>query len=258
MARHPLFWLRYGGFAKHLGLRGLLGEPGRLRGLGAPGAAVSLAHRKRPSTVPAGCTWQTHACGASAHPTAGSGSSRHQVRDGGFVSGYAGQRLVEVVPGEPPVEGLGHGVGALLESSKAGRDRAEVEEIVGGNDFSPDHGEVDLCVVEPGSVLGQTDEPEVVPPRCRCHPTLRPCKARLMDVEHEYDRRGAVAYIATHDVHRAQVFGRCEDTTGNCPLRRLCRAGDDNRILRERREGVLGSRQRQLSWGPSVGPAPGR
>jgi hypothetical protein len=27
-------------------------------------------------------------------------------------------------------------------------------------------------------------------------------------------RRGAVAYLAAYDVHQAQVFGRCEDTTG--------------------------------------------
>ena len=218
MARHPPVPVALRRFGKHLALRGLLGEPGRLRGLGAPGAAASLAHLKRPSTVPAGCTWQTHACGASAHRTAGSGSSRYQARDGGFVSGYAGQRLVEVVPGEPPVEGLAT---ALERCSKAAR-RAAIaprsKKSVGGNDFSLDHGEVDLCVyVEPGSLLGQMDQPEVAPPGCRCHPTLPPCKARLMHVEHEYDRRGAIAYMATYDVHRAQVFGRCEDTTGNCP-----------------------------------------
>ena len=42
-----------------------------------------------------------------------------------------------------------------------------------------------------------------------------------MRVEHEYDRRGAVAYLAAYDVHRAQVFGRCEDTTGIVPFGRL-------------------------------------
>ena len=50
--------------------------------------------------------------------------------------------------------------------------------------------------------------------------TRRCLRARpgLCAVEHEYDRRGAVAYLAAYDVHRAQVFGRCEDTTGIAPF----------------------------------------
>lgn len=35
-----------------------------------------------------------------------------------------------------------------------------------------------------------------------------------MRVEHEYDRAGALAYLAAYDVHRSKVFGRCEPTTG--------------------------------------------
>jgi len=35
-----------------------------------------------------------------------------------------------------------------------------------------------------------------------------------MKVEHEYKRGGAWAYLAALDVHRAQVFGRCESSTG--------------------------------------------
>lgn len=65
------------------------------------------------------------------------------------------------------------------------------------------------------------DEKTSIQARCRCHPTLPPGRARLMRVEHEYDRRGAVAYLAAYDVHRAQVFGRTEDTTGIVPFGRL-------------------------------------
>ncbi len=65
------------------------------------------------------------------------------------------------------------------------------------------------------------DEKMSVQARCRCHPTLPPGRARLMRVEHEYERRGAVAYLAAYDVHRAKVFGRCEDTTGIVPFGRL-------------------------------------
>jgi hypothetical protein len=65
------------------------------------------------------------------------------------------------------------------------------------------------------------DEKTSIQARCRCHPTLPPGRARLMRVEHEYDRRGAVAYLAAYDVHRAQVFGRTEDSTGIEPFDRL-------------------------------------
>jgi len=42
-----------------------------------------------------------------------------------------------------------------------------------------------------------------------------------MRVEHDYDRGGAVAYLAAWDVHRGQVTGRCEGTTGITPFSRL-------------------------------------
>jgi len=71
-----------------------------------------------------------------------------------------------------------------------------------------------------GQILGEkehvicADEKTSIQARCRCHPTLAPGQARLMRVEHEYDRGGALAYLAAYDVHRAKVFGRCEPTTG--------------------------------------------
>src|SRR5207245_3615574 len=65
------------------------------------------------------------------------------------------------------------------------------------------------------------DEKTSIQARCRCHPTLPPGRARLMRVEHEYDRGGALAYLAAYDVHRAQVMGRCESTTGIEPFGRL-------------------------------------
>ena len=58
------------------------------------------------------------------------------------------------------------------------------------------------------------DEKTSIQARCRCHPTLPACKARQIRVNHDYHRRGAVAYLAAYDVHHAKVFGRCEDTTG--------------------------------------------
>ena len=65
------------------------------------------------------------------------------------------------------------------------------------------------------------DEKTSIQSRCRCHPTLPPGKSRTMRVNHDYDRGGAVAYLTAYDVHRAKVFGRCEQTTGIEPFRRL-------------------------------------
>jgi len=65
------------------------------------------------------------------------------------------------------------------------------------------------------------DEKTSIQARCRCHPTLPPGKARAMRVEHDYQRGGALAYLAAWDVHRGQVTGRCEPTTGIAPFSRL-------------------------------------
>ena len=66
-----------------------------------------------------------------------------------------------------------------------------------------------------------SDEKTSIQARCRCHPTLPPGAARRMRVNHEYGRGGALAYLAAYDVHRAKVFGRCEETTGIEPFDRL-------------------------------------
>jgi len=65
------------------------------------------------------------------------------------------------------------------------------------------------------------DEKTSIQARCRCHPALPPGKARAMRIEHDYDRGGALAYLAAWDVHHGQVTGRCEDTTGIAPFSRL-------------------------------------
>ena len=73
----------------------------------------------------------------------------------------------------------------------------------------------------PGDVVICADEKTSIQARCRCHPTLAPGQARAMRVEHDYRRGGALAYLAAWDVHRGQVIGRCEDTTGIEPFARL-------------------------------------
>ncbi len=65
------------------------------------------------------------------------------------------------------------------------------------------------------------DEKTSIQARCRCHPTLAPGQTRAMRVNHTYGRGGALAYLAAYDVHRANVFGRCEPTTGIAPFMAL-------------------------------------
>lgn len=78
-----------------------------------------------------------------------------------------------------------------------------------------------------GSMLGpdeyviSSDEKTSIQARCRCHPSLPPGAARMMRVNHEYDRGGALAYLAAYDVHRARVFGHCAAKTGIVPFMTL-------------------------------------
>ncbi|HUU61454.1 MAG TPA: transposase [Acidimicrobiia bacterium] len=75
--------------------------------------------------------------------------------------------------------------------------------------------------LRPTEYVLSADEKTSIQARCRCHPTLPPGKRTAMRVEHEYERKGALAYLAAWDVHRARIFGRCEERTGIEPFRRL-------------------------------------
>jgi transposase len=75
--------------------------------------------------------------------------------------------------------------------------------------------------LEPDAYVVSADEKTSVQARCRCHATLPPGTARAMRVEHEYERGGALAYLAAWDVHQAKLFGRCEQATGIAPIGRL-------------------------------------
>jgi transposase len=69
-----------------------------------------------------------------------------------------------------------------------------------------------------GEYVISSDEKTSIQARCRCHPALPPGRSRAMRVNHEYDRGGALAYLAAYDVHRARVIGLCSDTTGIEPF----------------------------------------
>jgi len=65
------------------------------------------------------------------------------------------------------------------------------------------------------------DEKTSIQARRRVQSTLAPGPHQATRVEHEYERQGAVQYLAAWDVHRAVVFGRCESKTGKAPFGRL-------------------------------------
>ncbi len=75
--------------------------------------------------------------------------------------------------------------------------------------------------LQPGEYVISADEKTSIQARRRRHASLPAGRARPLRVEHEYDRGGALAYLAAWDVHHARVFGRCEPTTGIVPFGRL-------------------------------------
>jgi hypothetical protein len=67
------------------------------------------------------------------------------------------------------------------------------------------------------------DEKTSIQARIRCHATLGPGPGRRRRVEHEYERGGALQYLAAWDIQEGIVMGRCEATTGIEPFSRLVR-----------------------------------
>jgi hypothetical protein len=65
------------------------------------------------------------------------------------------------------------------------------------------------------------DEKTSIQVRRRRHPTLPTGPFQATRFEHEYARGGALQYLAAWDVHRAEVFGRCEPRTGKAAFGRL-------------------------------------
>lgn len=78
-----------------------------------------------------------------------------------------------------------------------------------------------------GQPLGATDyvlsadEKTSIQARQRRHPSVPAGPGDGQRVEHEYARRGALAYLAAWDVRAGGVIGRCEATTGKAAFGRL-------------------------------------
>jgi hypothetical protein len=75
--------------------------------------------------------------------------------------------------------------------------------------------------LENGDYIISADEKTSIQARIRIHPTLEPGPGRRARIESEYERGGALQYLAAWDVRRGYVMGRCEPTTGIEPFGRL-------------------------------------
>jgi hypothetical protein len=75
--------------------------------------------------------------------------------------------------------------------------------------------------LDPFDRLISSDEKTSIQARIRRHATLGPGPGRPRRIEHEYDRGGALQYLAAWDVQEGLVMGRCEAKTGIAPFGRL-------------------------------------
>ncbi len=73
----------------------------------------------------------------------------------------------------------------------------------------------------PNDYIISSDEKTSIQARRRCHPSLKPAPGRARRIEFEYQRGGALQYLAGWDVRRGYVMGRCEASTGIEPFGRL-------------------------------------
>lgn len=73
----------------------------------------------------------------------------------------------------------------------------------------------------PRDFIISSDEKTSIQARIRCHPGSATGPHRRRRVEFEYERGGALQYLAAWDVQRGYVMGRCEAKTGIEPFGRL-------------------------------------
>jgi hypothetical protein len=75
--------------------------------------------------------------------------------------------------------------------------------------------------IDPFDSILSADEKTSIQARIRIHETLPPGPGRRRRVEFEYQRGGALQYLAAWDVQQGLVMGRCEAKTGIDPFGRL-------------------------------------
>jgi hypothetical protein len=75
--------------------------------------------------------------------------------------------------------------------------------------------------LDPFDQVISSDEKTSIQARIRIHSTLQPGPGRRRRVEFEYERGGALQYLAAWDVQAGRIMGRCEAKTGIEPFGRL-------------------------------------
>ena len=73
----------------------------------------------------------------------------------------------------------------------------------------------------PRDYVLSADEKTSIQARHRCHPSRPPQPGQAMRVEHEYERGGAVVYLAALDVFRGRVMGQVSPHSGKEPFQAL-------------------------------------
>jgi len=91
----------------------------------------------------------------------------------------------------------------------------------GGRVLDLYHGIWDGEPLGPEDYVISTDEKTSIQARNRQGLHSPPRPGRRQRIEFEYERCGALAYLAAWDVRRAKLFGLCDKTTGIEPFRRL-------------------------------------
>jgi len=73
-------------------------------------------------------------------------------------------------------------------------------------------------LLHPGDYVVCADEKPSIQARARKHPTLPARPREPQKVEHEYERKGALCYLAGWDVKHARIFDRCAPKDGIEPF----------------------------------------
>jgi len=73
-------------------------------------------------------------------------------------------------------------------------------------------------LLEPGALVVCADEKPSIQARARKHRTLPARAGGGQRVEHEYERKGALCYLAAWDARRARIFDRCAPKDGIEPF----------------------------------------
>ena len=115
-------------------------------------------------------------------------------------------------------------------------------------------------LLHPGDYVVCADEKPSIQARQRKHADAarRAAARRGQRVEHEYERMGALCYLAAWDARRAKLFDRCAPKDGIDPFDALVEQFMSSRALQQRAARVRDRRQRLRAPRPTLDRPPPR